>query len=688
MGRKKNHHGGGKITFSLAQFQGQVHAETELLISESFGGRLEELETTSTKTTTIITTTTTTPLHGIDEKDEEVNHRVVDSIERLKHSNSTSSEWNVEKTHQLIGQLDHHHHDDHYPSYSVGDFANHGDGEQDLEADLRLALALQEEEDYAFASHCATREYEKYHPMRVAVNPGGGIQIGGNSGFDLQQRCTRANQLKVMVVEDESYIRKNPNIQHNSTRRSSYSGVGGACNMLFDDYELCGDDDSLYAMMNGGDFDDEDYGDYEEDDKDEMDDYDDNNYENFFDRMEDDLGFDDHQQEESSYNHTLEPSSEVPLTNSQPERSKSLEETSIPVNIKKKNSQASTHSKLINAASQSYDSGSHSYDKKKEGRLPKKNYLENNTVNRVVIPSHVRSAIHASERKQIEKKIKEGNKMEDRATVEGVMDKKTRMMLYKFRNNGTLDSINGCCSTGKEANVYHATAGQPFEGNVIENIPGVSTTCQGGEEASPNACNNDDENMLRSDLAIKIYKTSVLEFRDRDRYVTGDRRFKHGYCKSNPRKMVGVWAEKELRNLKRMDEVGIRVPKAIALKQHILIMEFIGKGGRCAPRLKDANIPTSRLKPLYLDIIKTMRAMYHKAKLIHADLSEYNILLYKGIPYYIDVSQSVEHDHPHALEFLRKDCENIKNFFERKGLGLNEILTTKGTFRLCHRCKY
>ena len=25
----------------------------------------------------------------------------------------------------------------------------------------------------------------------------------------------------------------------------------------------------------------------------------------------------------------------------------------------------------------------------------------------------------------------------------------------------------------------------------------------------------------------------------------------------------------------------------------------------------------------------------------------------------IDVSQSVEHDHPHALEFLRKDCANV-----------------------------
>ena len=34
----------------------------------------------------------------------------------------------------------------------------------------------------------------------------------------------------------------------------------------------------------------------------------------------------------------------------------------------------------------------------------------------------------------------------------------------------------------------------------------------------------------------------------------------------------------------------------------------------------------------------------------------------------IDVSQSVEHDHPHALEFLRKDCTNINAFFQKNGV--------------------
>lgn len=32
---------------------------------------------------------------------------------------------------------------------------------------------------------------------------------------------------------------------------------------------------------------------------------------------------------------------------------------------------------------------------------------------------------------------------------------------------------------------------------------------------------------------------------------------------------------------------------------------------------------------------------------------------HSGDVHIIDVSQAVEHDHPHALEFLRKDCANV-----------------------------
>ena len=71
-----------------------------------------------------------------------------------------------------------------------------------------------------------------------------------------------------------------------------------------------------------------------------------------------------------------------------------------------------------------------------------------------------------------------------------------------------------------------------------------------------------------------------------------------------------------------------------------------------------------------------MRTMYHKCKLVHADLSEYNLLYHKSKVWVIDVSQAVEHDHPKALEFLRKDCQCITYFFG----GIDNCMTTRDLF--------
>lgn len=48
----------------------------------------------------------------------------------------------------------------------------------------------------------------------------------------------------------------------------------------------------------------------------------------------------------------------------------------------------------------------------------------------------------------------------------------------------------------------------------------------------------------------------------------------------------------------------------------------------------------------------------------------------------IDVSQSVEHDHPHALEFLRKDCANVNGEWT---LGLSPNLFAPVLFTLVNR---
>ena len=75
---------------------------------------------------------------------------------------------------------------------------------------------------------------------------------------------------------------------------------------------------------------------------------------------------------------------------------------------------------------------------------------------------------------------------------------------------------------------------------------------------------------------------------------------------------------------------------------------------------------TDEARELYRDIVLTTRKMFHECRLVHGDLSEFNLLYHEGRAYFIDVSQSVEHDHPHALEFLRKDLVNVNDFFRRK----------------------
>lgn len=51
---------------------------------------------------------------------------------------------------------------------------------------------------------------------------------------------------------------------------------------------------------------------------------------------------------------------------------------------------------------------------------------------------------------------------------------------------------------------------------------------------------------------------------------------------------------------------------------------------RPAPRLKDAELTSSQYSSVYDQVVRTMRTMYQECRLVHADLSEYNILYVTG----------------------------------------------------------
>ena len=115
---------------------------------------------------------------------------------------------------------------------------------------------------------------------------------------------------------------------------------------------------------------------------------------------------------------------------------------------------------------------------------------------------------------------------DDRATSEQCLDPRTRLMLFKMLSNGLLDEIDGCLSTGKEANVYYAKAGRK--------VPSQPTTIATNNNklvpTTTTMATTTTESQIK-EYAIKIYKTSILVFKDRDKYVSGEHRWRKGYCK-------------------------------------------------------------------------------------------------------------------------------------------------------------
>jgi RIO kinase 1 len=217
----------------------------------------------------------------------------------------------------------------------------------------------------------------------------------------------------------------------------------------------------------------------------------------------------------------------------------------------------------------------------------------------------------------------------ERATLEEVFDQATFMVIYSFLNSGVLYEVHGVVNAGKEARVY---LGKNKEGK---------------------------------ELAVKIYLTASAEFRKGMlKYIEGDYRFKG--VKRDTRSLVFAWAQKEFRNLEQASRAKVRVPKPVAVKNNVLVMEFIGKDGVSAPSLKE-QLPSNPEK-VYDTLLTYLERLYRKAELVHGDLSEYNIMMWKGNPVIFDVSQAVPTSHPMAKFFLRRDLANVNRFFSRLGV--------------------
>lgn len=197
----------------------------------------------------------------------------------------------------------------------------------------------------------------------------------------------------------------------------------------------------------------------------------------------------------------------------------------------------------------------------------------------------------------------------DASTSDMALDSKTRLMLFRMVNAQILDEVNGAISTGKEAIVFHGSRHVDLE----------------------------DAASAVEEVAIKVFKTNITEFKQRQQFLHGDRRYENRVGRQSARKLVKLWAEKEAANLHRMDREGINCPRVVIQHKHVLVMSLIGSGLQPAPKLKEANLSRKMMMECLTQIRASMKVMYRDCKLVHADLSEYNLLYHKKKVYFIDV---------------------------------------------------
>lgn len=227
--------------------------------------------------------------------------------------------------------------------------------------------------------------------------------------------------------------------------------------------------------------------------------------------------------------------------------------------------------------------------------------------------------------KKIDQMRKRVKGVEDYKIHDEVFDRITLLSLCELANKGAIDLLYGTIKTGKEANTFLGKSGN-------------------------------------KNLAVKIHRVGNRDYSMMMAYIDGDRRFEDVKKSKSKRTMVNLWVQKEFKNLKSASE-HIRVPEPIAFKNNIIIMEFVGEGDVPSPMLKNAKIEDP--KEVFKKIKRDIKRLYNKAGLIHADLSEYNILMTKDEPIMIDFAQAVVRDHPRGEEFLRRDVSNITRFFQK-----------------------
>ncbi|RLN70580.1 hypothetical protein BBJ28_00017399 [Nothophytophthora sp. Chile5] len=255
---------------------------------------------------------------------------------------------------------------------------------------------------------------------------------------------------------------------------------------------------------------------------------------------------------------------------------------------------------------------------------------------------------------------------------ESLFDERTQFILRKLMASELVTDVQTRVHTGREANVYH----------------GLGRDATTGRERA---------------LALKIFKSSKGDYSKFNECDPTGRRYDVRFVKKSIRRQLKLWTEREHRHLSRAAAAlatetvteaetelataghGVRVPRPLLVREHILITEFVGTDGHSAISLKDASLNSTQLRNAYADLLRAVRLLYQRARLVHGQLTAANILYHNGQCWLMDLGHAVEVNAEGHDELLTRDLDSIEAFFRSRGVptvakhhvGLLDVETAK-----------
>ena len=156
-------------------------------------------------------------------------------------------------------------------------------------------------------------------------------------------------------------------------------------------------------------------------------------------------------------------------------------------------------------------------------------------------------------------------------------------------------------------------------------------------------------------LALKYHREGYTNFREvnREREYTADHA--HVSWFYTARKA----AEKEYDVLSTLYP-DVSVPRPVDQNRHAIVMEKLE-----GVELSRARLEASQVVGV-LDLILSEVAAAYEADYVHADMSEYNVVVAESGVTLFDWPQAVPTDHENATELLERDVRNVAGYLKRK----------------------